>query len=89
MTSLADLTALQLLAGYGSGAFSPVEVVRANLARIEEAPRGVNAFTRVAADAALREAEAAASRWLRAEPSGLLDGVPVTVKDLLLMRGEP
>ncbi|MFE7115771.1 amidase [Streptomyces sp. NPDC057654] len=89
MTSLADLTALQLLAGYGSGAFSPVEVVRANLARVEEAPPAVNAFTRVSADAALREAEASAARWLRGEPSGLLDGVPVTVKDLLLTRGEP
>ncbi|MFF8843106.1 amidase [Streptomyces sp. NPDC015127] len=90
MTSrLTDLTARQLLAGYAQGDFSPVDATRAALERIESVQPLVNAFVRVDADPALAAAAASAERWRRGEPQGLLDGVPVTVKDLLLQRGVP
>ncbi|WP_431044300.1 amidase [Streptomyces sp. P1-3] len=88
-TDPADLTATQLVARYASGDLSPVEATRAVLARIERIQPKVNAFTRVDADGALRQAEASAERWRRGAPVGLVDGVPVTVKDLLLLRGAP
>jgi aspartyl-tRNA(Asn)/glutamyl-tRNA(Gln) amidotransferase subunit A len=90
MTSpLTDLTARQLLTGYEKGDFSPVDATRAALDRIEVVQPLVNAFVRVDAEEALAQARASAERWRGKEPRGLLDGVPVTVKDLMLQRGGP
>ncbi|WP_274558942.1 amidase [Streptomyces spiramyceticus] len=89
MTELSKLTARQLLAGYEKGEFSPVDATRAALDRIEAVEPLVNAFVRVDADEALAQAEASAERWRRKEPTGLVDGVPVSVKDVFLMRGGP
>ncbi|MFG2212773.1 amidase [Streptomyces sp. NPDC048638] len=88
-TDLADFTATALTAGYAAGDFSPVEATRAVLERAEAAQARTNCFTRISADEALAEAGASAERWRSAEPAGPLDGVPVTVKDLLLTRGTP
>ncbi|MER7574483.1 amidase [Streptomyces sp. NPDC126514] len=89
MTDLTGLTAVQLLDGYRAGAFSPVDATRAVLERAERIQPEVNAFVRITAEQALERARASAERWRRGEPAGLLDGVPVTVKDILLMRGAP
>ncbi|MGW7298680.1 amidase [Streptomyces sp. NPDC054829] len=89
MTDLTGLTAVQLLDGYRTGAFSPVDVTRAALERAELIQPEVNAFVRITAEQALQRARESAERWRRGEPAGLLDGVPVTVKDILLMRGAP
>jgi aspartyl-tRNA(Asn)/glutamyl-tRNA(Gln) amidotransferase subunit A len=89
MTDLTELTAVQLLEGYRKGEFSPVDATRAALERAERIQPEVNAFVRLTADEALAQARAAADRWRRGEPSGLVDGVPVTVKDILLLRGSP
>ena len=40
-------------------------------------------------DGALAAARESEERWLRGEAVGRLDGVPVTIKDLILMRGFP
>jgi aspartyl-tRNA(Asn)/glutamyl-tRNA(Gln) amidotransferase subunit A len=89
MTDLHELTAVQLVERYGSGELSPVEATRAALDRIEQIQPRVNAYSRVDGEEALRQAEESAERWRRGEPTGLLDGVPVSVKDILLMRGGP
>ncbi|MFJ7078061.1 amidase [Streptomyces sp. NPDC098781] len=89
MTDLTELTAVQLLDGYRKGEFSPVDATRATLERAERIQPEVNAFVRLTAEAALAQAADSAERWRRGEPAGLLDGVPVTVKDILLMRGGP
>ncbi|SEC54130.1 amidase [Streptomyces sp. PAN_FS17] len=89
MTDLTALTAVQLLDGYRKGDFSPVDATRATLERAERIQPEVNAFVRLTADEALARAGESAERWRRGEPAGLLDGVPVTVKDILLLRGSP
>ncbi|MFI8201989.1 amidase [Streptomyces sp. NPDC085937] len=89
MSELTDLTATQLLDGYRKGEFGPVEVTRATLRRAEEIQPEVNAFVRLLTDDALERAAASEERWRRGEQRGPLDGVPVTVKDLLLLRGAP
>ncbi|MEU1334248.1 amidase [Streptomyces sp. NPDC005865] len=89
MTELTDLTAVQLVDGYRKGEFSPVDAVAAALRRAEETQPAVNAFVRTEPESALAQAEASAERWRRGAPQGLVDGVPTTVKDLLLMRGGP
>ncbi|WP_328317627.1 amidase [Streptomyces sp. NBC_00388] len=89
MTELCDLTARELLAGYRRGSFTPVDAARAVLHRAEAVQPVVNAFVRIDSAPALAQAEASAARWRAGEPQGLLDGVPVTVKDILLLRGQP
>jgi aspartyl-tRNA(Asn)/glutamyl-tRNA(Gln) amidotransferase subunit A len=89
LSDLTTLTATRLVAGYAAGDFSPVEVTRAALERAEAAQPRLNAFVRILAESALEEARASEDRWRRGEPAGLVDGVPVTVKDILLQRGLP
>ncbi|MGW7134516.1 amidase [Streptomyces bobili] len=89
MTDLTTLTAGRLLDGYRKGEFGPVEAVRAALERAERIQPEVNAFVRILAEEALVQARGAQERWRRGEPRGALDGVPVTVKDILLLKGHP
>jgi aspartyl-tRNA(Asn)/glutamyl-tRNA(Gln) amidotransferase subunit A len=89
MAEVAHLTASEMLEGFRSGTLSPVEATEAVLARIEEVDPAVNAFCLVTAEEALSAARESEERWGRQEPRGLLDGVPVSVKDVLLTRGHP
>ncbi len=88
-TDLADCSALTLLALYRSGDASPVEATRAVLDRIERFNPILNAFCHLAPDEALAAARASEARWQRGAPCGELDGVPVSVKDLILAAGWP
>jgi aspartyl-tRNA(Asn)/glutamyl-tRNA(Gln) amidotransferase subunit A len=85
---LCTLSASQLTALYRAKRLSPVEVVRAVLKRIEELNPVFNAFTFIAPDA-LSAAKDSERRWKSGEPRGLLEGVPVSIKDLVLARGWP
>ncbi|MER6693688.1 amidase [Streptomyces minutiscleroticus] len=89
MTGLGSLTGVRLVEGYRKGEFGPVEVTEEALRRAEEAQPAVNAFVRIDAEEALAQARRSAERWRRGEPAGLVDGVPVTVKDILLLRDGP
>ncbi|MDB1089587.1 amidase [Streptomyces sp. ACA25] len=86
---LTDLTAGALTAGYAAGRFTPVDAARAALERAETVQPQVNAFVLLDGEAALEQAAASRDRWRSGRPAGPLDGVPVTVKDILLMRGHP
>ena len=88
MSDLCSLGAGELLEKYRTKALSPVEVARAVMRRIEEFNPRLNAFCLLNKDL-LEEAKASESRWLKGEPKGMLDGVPVSIKDLLLTRGWP
>jgi len=83
------ISATELLAEYRAGRVSPVEATKDALARIDELNGSLNAFCLVDAERALASAAESEQRWRRGEPAGLLDGVPVSVKDLLLTRGWP
>ncbi len=85
-----DLTywsATRLVAAYREKSVSPVEVSDAVLARIEAADPGLNAFCLLDHDGARAAARASEGRWAKGEPCGALDGVPVTIKDIILTRG--
>jgi len=88
-TDLADRSAVELLRLYRSGAASPVEATRSVLARIERFNPALNAFCFIAGDEALAAARASEARWKLQTPCGALDGVPVSIKDLILVRGMP
>src|SRR4051812_15552599 len=85
---LCALSATQLLDAFRKHELSPVEVTRAVLERIERLNPVVNAFNLVS-DHALEDAKASEARWLAGQPKGLLDGVPVSIKDIILTKGWP
>jgi aspartyl-tRNA(Asn)/glutamyl-tRNA(Gln) amidotransferase subunit A len=88
-THLADCTATELLQLYRSRQASPLEATEAVLSRIAKADKTLNAFCLIDSDAALAAARASAERWQKGAPQDLLDGVPVSIKDLILTKGWP
>ncbi len=92
-SSLADCTAGDLLQLYRSGAASPVEATAAVLERIALRNPQLNAFCLVDAEAALQAARESEARWqdhrAGGAPARELDGVPASIKDLILTRGWP
>ena len=87
--SLALLSASALAAAFRKRRLSPVEATAAVLARIEALDGKVNAFCHVDPEGALAASREAEERYRRGEPRSPIDGVPTTVKDLVLARNWP
>ena len=83
------LSAVELVAAYRAGSLAPVEVVRDVLRRIERWEPHLRATYALDAEGALAQAEASQARWLKGEPQGALDGVPVTIKENIATHGVP
>jgi aspartyl-tRNA(Asn)/glutamyl-tRNA(Gln) amidotransferase subunit A len=83
------LSATELLGLYRRRELSPVEAARAVLARIDSQNALANAYCLVREADVLASARQSEQRWQAGQPAGLLDGVPVSVKDLLLTSGWP
>src|SRR5690606_9880738 len=77
----------QIVEGMRSGLITAAEVVTAILERIDKYDGVLRAFVTVCADEALAAARAADSRRPKGEVLGPLDGVPVSIKDIILTRG--
>ncbi|HYQ17907.1 MAG TPA: amidase family protein, partial [Polyangiaceae bacterium] len=86
--NITALTARDLSRLYRQRELSPTEVARSVLARIEQA-RHLNAFVASSPEQVLASAAASSERWRAGAPLSQLDGVPVSVKDLLPQRGLP
>jgi len=84
-----SLSANELVEHYNKRTLSPVEVTRAALDRIQSLQPVFNAFALVMGEDALSAAHQSEARWMRGAPLGLVDGLPTTVKDLLLVKGHP
>ena len=88
-TALHDLSATELLSGYYSKQFSPAEVMDEVIAQAERWEPHINALYAFDPDGARRAARASTDRWAKGEPQGLLDGVPVTIKENVATQGTP
>ena len=89
MTALHDLPAQVLLAAYRQRTLSPVEVTQAVLAHMECWEPHIRATYLLRPEHALALARQSEARWQRGEPQGLLDGVPVTIKENIATQGDP
>ena len=83
---LAALSAAALLDGYRTGAFDPVDVVDACLARIDEIDGAVGAIV-TSDDGAAREQAARSAQLWRDGTARALEGVPIGVKDIIDTAG--
>ncbi|MGF6230373.1 aspartyl-tRNA(Asn)/glutamyl-tRNA(Gln) amidotransferase subunit A [Inquilinus ginsengisoli] len=89
MTSLADLSAVDLVARYRDRSLSPVEAAEAVLQRIEAWEPKLQALWALDAAAARAAAADSARRWAEGRPLGPVDGVPVTIKENIATKGVP
>lgn len=87
MQDLAQATATELAALIRAHRVSPVEAMRATLARAERAQPVLNAFITLCPEAAMEAAREAEAAVMRGDPLGPLHGVPLSVKDLVPTAG--
>lgn len=88
-TSVADRSAVQMVAGFRDGSLTPEDAYLAVRSRIDAREDVLNAFYLQDPDGAWTAAQAATRRWAQGAPLGPLDGVPVTVKENIARAGVP
>ena len=88
MNDLHWLTASEISAAYAARKLSPVELVKALLARIAELEPQMHAFIKLDGDAALAAAREAEREIRAGRVRGPLHGVPVGIKDIIDIAGE-
>jgi amidase len=81
------MTAAEMTANIRAGRLSAREVMQAHLTRIESVNPKVNAIVTLHAEQAMEAARAADEAQARGEPLGVLHGLPVAHKDLMLTKG--
>jgi aspartyl-tRNA(Asn)/glutamyl-tRNA(Gln) amidotransferase subunit A len=89
ITSLHDLSATDLIAGYRAKQFSPSEVLEEVIEHVAAWEPHIKALYLFDPDSARAAAKASTDRWQRGEPAGTLDGIPVTIKDNIATKGQP
>lgn len=89
MKPLHELGAHELVTAYRQRDLSPVDVVQAVLRHIERWEPQLQATWLLRPERALQAARASEARWLRGDPAGPLDGVPVTLKENIATAGDP
>ena len=80
------LSASELATAYAKG-LSPRAVTEATLAHIDDVNQPLNAIVTLDEAGALAAAEASSQRWRDGRPRSPLDGVPITIKDNILVAG--
>ena len=87
--ALHELSAGALIDAFRRRELSPVEVTQSVLGHVERWESHLQALYLLRPALALQQARASETRWLKGEPAGPLDGVPVTIKDNIATRGDP
>jgi aspartyl-tRNA(Asn)/glutamyl-tRNA(Gln) amidotransferase subunit A len=89
VSSLHDLSAVDLIAGFRAKQFSPSEVLEDVLAHVAAWEPHIKALYLFDPDGARASAKASSERWQKGEATHALDGVPVTIKDNVATKGQP
>lgn len=89
MTDLIDLNTLEILSLYRGKRLSPSEYWQAVEARIDAFEPVVNALYAYDPENARLQALASTERWQKGETLGPLDGIPVSLKELIATKGHP
>jgi len=89
MSGLHWMTAAAAARAIAAGELSPVELMKALLARIARLDPKLNVFIRLDGDAAMAAARAAEAEIASGRSRGPLHGVPVGIKDIIDVAGLP
>lgn len=88
-TPLYEYSGTSLKESYQRRELSPVEVVQSVLDHIAQWEPDLCASYLLRPELALEQARASEGRWRRGEPCGVLDGLPVTIKENISTLGDP
>src|SRR5271157_302201 len=89
MEPLHELTIKKFHEGLLAKKFSALEVTQNYFARIKEKDKEIGAYLSLAEESAVREAEAADLAVAKDEPISDLSGVPLAIKDCILVKNLP
>src|SRR3979411_2521531 len=89
VTSLHDLSAVDLIAGFRARQFSPSEVLEDVLSHIAAWEPHIKALYAFDPDGARATAKASTERWQKGQPAGPLDRGPAPIKDNIATKGVP
>jgi len=89
MEPLRNLTIKKFHDGLLAKEFSALEITQAHFAEIKERNSELNAYLSTAEESAVREAEAVDIAIAKDEPIAPLAGVPLAIKDNILIKGLP
>jgi amidase len=87
MSELTFLSAVSMAEQIRQKRLSPVDLVEAHLARIQELNSRLNAFVYIDAEGARRQARAAEAAVAKGEKLGVLHGVPISMKSSIEVTG--
>jgi Asp-tRNA(Asn)/Glu-tRNA(Gln) amidotransferase A subunit family amidase len=83
------LSATEALEQFRSRELSPVELMQAVIDQAETWEPHINAFSHRFFEEAMDEAKASEARYVKGEPKGVLDGIPLGMKDEVEVKGQP
>ena len=86
--NIKDLTIRDFHEGLVGKKFSAAEVAKAYLQEIEAGDKKIGSYLRVTSDLALEQAKAVDRRIAKGEEIGVLAGVPLGIKDVILVKDE-
>ena len=89
MSDLIRQSAATLASAIAEGEVWAVDVAQAHLDRITAVDERVHAFLHVTAESAIAQAKAVDAKRASGDTLGPLAGVPLALKDILAMKGEP
>lgn len=74
---------------FSEGELSPIDLTAAMLERIEAMDKGLHSYVTVMTDTALADAARSAARHRSGTALGPLDGIPISIKDIIDVAGSP
>jgi aspartyl-tRNA(Asn)/glutamyl-tRNA(Gln) amidotransferase subunit A len=89
MHELLKLTIREILSLYSGKKLSPSEYWSVVEARVEAFEPHVQVLYLYKPESARKQAAASTERWVKEQTLGVLDGIPVTVKELIATKGDP
>src|SRR5690625_4774022 len=87
MTDTTFLTATEILPLYKTKQLSPVEMTYDILGKIDQLNSTLNAYITVTPELAIEQAKQAEHDMMRGNRRGLLQGVPIGIKDNFFTKG--
>lgn len=89
MSDLFNLSISQLQAGLADKSFSSVDIMQSVIDRTDSVEGSINAFIDRDNEDAIRQAKNSDQRRSDGQSLGALDGIPVGIKDILAVQGQP
>src|SRR6516165_10595392 len=86
---MVERTAGELISLLSRGDISSEELTRSFLDAIRQRDPAIKAFLHVNEESALEQARNVDGKRKRGEPLGALAGIPVVIKDVLCIQGQP